>query len=113
MVIACGDSLCYEPTNHNQYLNKLYTDIFIDYNKDIRPTSGKVSFFFFIFYQTANCIWYCGPAETNDPVQVYMELYLYKILDLDERNQVLHSNLWLRHSWCDFRLMWRPIKYDR
>ena len=49
MVIACGNSLCYEPTNHNQYLNKLYTDIFIDYNKDIRPTSGTVSFFFFIF----------------------------------------------------------------
>ena len=40
-----------------------------------------------------NFIW-----ETNEPVQVYMELYLYKILDLDERNQVLHSNLWLGYS---------------
>ena len=42
-----------------------------------------------------------------------MELYLYKILDLDERNQVLHSNLWLRHSWSDLRLVWQPATYDR
>ena len=45
-----------------------------------------------------NFIW-----ETNEPVQVYMELYLYKILDLDERNQVLHSNLWLGYSQTFFK----------
>ena len=42
-----------------------------------------------------------------------MELYLYKILDLDERNQVLNSNLWIRHSWNDLRLRWKKSVYDK
>ena len=49
----------------------------------------------------------------NTPVNVKMEFYLYKILDLDERNQVLHSNLWVRHSWNDLRLTWPSDLYDK
>ena len=37
--------------------------------------------------------------DTEIPVGVTVEVYLYKILDLDERNQMLHSSLWLRYNY--------------
>lgn len=73
----------------SKYVEKLYTDLFISYNKAIRPI-----------------------VDTAVPVTVTVELYLYKILDLDERNQMLNSYLWMRQRWVDWRLNWSEKTYD-
>ncbi|CAG5099638.1 Oidioi.mRNA.OKI2018_I69.XSR.g16613.t1.cds [Oikopleura dioica] len=72
---------CFATTQ--KFQEKLYSDLFLDYNAHIRPV-----------------------AEDSGPVNVSIEIYLYKILDLDERNQILNSYLWMRQRWQDLRLSW-------
>ena len=36
-------------------------------------------------------------------------LWLMQIIDLDERNQLLKTNLWLEYYWFDNKLKWTPV----
>ncbi|KFD50564.1 hypothetical protein M514_08513, partial [Trichuris suis] len=36
---------------------------------------------------------------------------LIRIIDVDEKNQVLTTNLWLEMQWTDSKLVWNPTKY--
>lgn len=47
-------------------------------------------------------------AEQNDTLTVYYGLSLIQILDLDERNQVLTTNVWATYGWKDIYLSWDP-----
>ena len=37
---------------------------------------------------------------------------LQQIVDLDEKNQILTSNIWLNLDWEDHSMIWNPEKYD-
>jgi len=63
-----------------------------------------------------------GPHSKYDyrvrPVQQYREsldvrlgLRLTAIADVDERNQILATNFWMRHVWVDENLKWDPENY--
>ena len=43
------------------------------------------------------------------PLPVEIQLYLKQIVDLDVRNQVLKTNLWLDYYWKDDNLFWNPV----
>lgn len=47
-------------------------------------------------------------AEQNDTLTVKYGLTLIQILDLDERNQVLATNVWASYEWEDIYLSWDP-----
>ncbi|CAJ0594165.1 unnamed protein product [Cylicocyclus nassatus] len=49
--------------------------------------------------------------NASEPVLVVLGLDFQQILTLDEKHQVLHSNVWLRMSWRDQYLTWDPAKY--
>ena len=56
-------------------------------------------------------------ANESLPVSLSFTLHLQQIIDLDERNQLLVTNLWLDYTWTDANLVWNKvildlIKYD-
>ncbi|KAM9795706.1 neuronal acetylcholine receptor subunit alpha-3-like [Neosynchiropus ocellatus] len=53
------------------------------------------------------------PVENvSDPVSVAFELSISQLVKVDEVNQFMETNLWLRHVWNDYKLKWTPIEYD-
>jgi nicotinic acetylcholine receptor len=36
---------------------------------------------------------------------------LQQIVDLDEKNQILTSNIWLNLDWVDYSLVWNASEY--
>ncbi|ELT98376.1 hypothetical protein CAPTEDRAFT_62896, partial [Capitella teleta] len=45
-------------------------------------------------------------------VTVTLDLAINMIIDLDERNQLLKSNVWLRMHWIDTHLTWNSSEYE-
>ncbi|XP_060555514.1 neuronal acetylcholine receptor subunit alpha-10-like isoform X2 [Ruditapes philippinarum] len=51
-------------------------------------------------------------CATGDNVTLDMDLALRQIMDLNEREQILTTNIWLRLKWNDCRLQWDPNSYS-
>ncbi|CAH8669635.1 unnamed protein product [Schistosoma haematobium] len=51
--------------------------------------------------------------HTSEKVLVEMSLSLIQILDLDEKNQVLTTSVWLNYRWIDHILKWNPDNYSQ
>eukprot|EP00794_Sanderia_malayensis_P004553 gene4553-5150_t len=51
-------------------------------------------------------------AKQSDTIQVKFEIALRSIVDLQEKNQLLISNVWVRIYWQDFSLVWNPSNYS-
>ncbi|KAI3385437.1 hypothetical protein SNEBB_010265 [Seison nebaliae] len=47
----------------------------------------------------------------DDVITVFFGLSLSQLLDLDEKNQVLTTNMWITYKWIDFHLAWNPSHY--
>ena len=45
----------------------------------------------------------------SDPIKLEFGISLQQIIDLDERNQLLKSNMWLEYSWIDENLRWNKV----
>ncbi|XP_022096712.1 neuronal acetylcholine receptor subunit alpha-10-like isoform X2 [Acanthaster planci] len=53
------------------------------------------------------------PAESpTDPIVVRYGVALQQIIDMDERNQILTTNVWLRQHWTDASLRWNSEDFD-
>ncbi|KAJ8382641.1 hypothetical protein SKAU_G00034190, partial [Synaphobranchus kaupii] len=53
------------------------------------------------------------PVENvSDPVTVEFEVSISQLVKVDEVNQIMETNLWLRHIWNDYKLKWVPAEYD-
>lgn len=46
-----------------------------------------------------------------DAINVTFGLVLQQIIDVDEKNQILHSNIWLNMKWIDVNLHWNPDEF--
>lgn len=75
----------------NDNAKRLYHDLLIQnkYNKLIRPVGNN----------------------TDRPLTVKMGIRLSQIIDVDELNQVMTTNVWLRQEWVDVSLTWVPEEY--
>ncbi|KAL5004073.1 hypothetical protein ScPMuIL_017529 [Solemya velum] len=73
----------------NKDERRLHSDLIEkrQYNKLIRPSAGK------------------------EALVVKLGMRLSQLLNVDEKNQIMTSNVWLRHEWTDPRLRWEPAKY--
>lgn len=71
-------------------MRHLYEDLFTDYNRLILPV-----------------------ANTNkNKVNVTIGLKLGQILDLNLKQQILSTNVWVEQTWHDHRLEWDPRAYE-
>uniref|UniRef100_A0A1I8NYF7 Nicotinic acetylcholine receptor alpha 6 subunit n=1 Tax=Stomoxys calcitrans TaxID=35570 RepID=A0A1I8NYF7_STOCA len=50
-------------------------------------------------------------ANESDPLEVKFGLTLQQIIDVDEKNQLLITNLWLSLEWTDYNLRWNDSEY--
>ncbi|XP_034042516.1 neuronal acetylcholine receptor subunit alpha-3 [Thalassophryne amazonica] len=68
--------------------HKLFSVIFSNYNQYIRPVEN-----------------------VSDPVIVQFEVSMSQLVKVDEVNQIMETNLWLRHIWNDYKLRWNPKEF--
>ncbi|XP_015982850.1 neuronal acetylcholine receptor subunit alpha-6 [Rousettus aegyptiacus] len=68
---------------------RLFHKLFSHYNQFIRPVEN-----------------------VSDPVTVHFEVAITQLANVDEVNQIMETNLWLRHIWNDYKLRWDPVEYD-
>ncbi|NP_001297424.1 acetylcholine receptor subunit alpha-type acr-16-like precursor [Aplysia californica] len=50
--------------------------------------------------------------NSSSPVVIQMGLTLTQVLDMDEKNQVLITNVWLDHEWVDEFMVWDPQRFN-
>ncbi|XP_034714667.1 neuronal acetylcholine receptor subunit alpha-9-I [Etheostoma cragini] len=72
-----------------QFARKLLADLMEDYSSALRPVD-----------------------ETDKALNVSLQITLSQIKDMDERNQVLTTYLWIRLVWHDAYLKWNKEDYD-
>uniref|UniRef100_A0A3B3BZH7 Cholinergic receptor, nicotinic, alpha 9a n=1 Tax=Oryzias melastigma TaxID=30732 RepID=A0A3B3BZH7_ORYME len=71
------------------YARQLLKDLMEDYSSDLRPVE-----------------------DTDEALNVSLQITLSQIKDMDERNQVLTTYLWIRQVWHDAYLKWDKEDYD-
>ncbi|KAK5858153.1 hypothetical protein PBY51_002317 [Eleginops maclovinus] len=74
---------------HGRYAQKLLTDLFSNYTNALRPVE-----------------------DTDHIINVTLQITLSQIIDMDERNQILTTYLWVRQVWNDAYLTWKKEDYD-
>ncbi|XP_078360137.1 neuronal acetylcholine receptor subunit alpha-3-like isoform X1 [Oculina patagonica] len=67
---------------------RLIKDLFNNYSKEVRPVKNK-----------------------NAAIQVIFGIAYTQLVDLDEKNQVLVSNVWIRQKWNNHLLRWNSSHY--
>uniref|UniRef100_A0AAU6PBS5 Nicotinic acetylcholine receptor alpha2 n=1 Tax=Protohermes xanthodes TaxID=1452977 RepID=A0AAU6PBS5_9NEOP len=72
----------------NPDAKRLYDDLLSNYNRLIRPVSNN-----------------------TDTVLVKLGLRLSQLIDLNLKDQILTTNVWLEHEWQDHKFQWDPAEY--
>uniref|UniRef100_A0A671SSH0 Cholinergic receptor, nicotinic, alpha 10a n=1 Tax=Sinocyclocheilus anshuiensis TaxID=1608454 RepID=A0A671SSH0_9TELE len=72
-----------------RYAFKLLNDLFVNYTNALRPVE-----------------------DTDNIINVTLQITLSQIIDMDERNQILTTYLWIRQVWFDAYLTWNKTDYD-
>uniref|UniRef100_A0A8C9XEC6 Cholinergic receptor nicotinic alpha 2 subunit n=1 Tax=Sander lucioperca TaxID=283035 RepID=A0A8C9XEC6_SANLU len=80
--------LCHEKT-HSHAEDELFKTLFAGYNKWSRPV-----------------------PNISDVVIVKFGLSIAQLIDVDEKNQMMTTNVWLKQEWNDYKLRWKPSDYD-
>ncbi|XP_041464634.1 neuronal acetylcholine receptor subunit beta-4-like isoform X2 [Lytechinus variegatus] len=68
---------------------RLFTKLFYKYNRLIRPV-----------------------VNNSDVLPVNFQLTMSQLIDVDEKNQIMTTNVWLKQLWEDYKLQWDPMEYD-
>ncbi|CAN9515026.1 unnamed protein product [Ophioblennius macclurei] len=55
--------------------------------------------------------WVRPIQRANDTVRVRFGLKISQLVDVDEKNQLMTTNVWLCQEWIDYKLRWNPDKY--
>uniref|UniRef100_A0A0N5CG94 Neur_chan_LBD domain-containing protein n=1 Tax=Strongyloides papillosus TaxID=174720 RepID=A0A0N5CG94_STREA len=68
---------------------RLVIDLFRGYNHLIRPV----------------------PNISTEALEVSFSLAMVLLINVDEKNQVMHTNVWLTIEWTDYQMRWDPRNY--
>ncbi|XP_072631713.1 neuronal acetylcholine receptor subunit alpha-5 isoform X2 [Canis lupus baileyi] len=77
-----------EPSLVAKHEDSLFKDLFQDYERWVRPVE-----------------------HLNDKIKIKFGLALSQLVDVDEKNQLMTTNVWLKQEWTDVKLRWRPGDY--
>lgn len=75
--------------NCSSAMKRLYEDLFTDYNRLVLPV-----------------------ANNKTKVTVNLGLKLGQILDLNLKQQILSTNVWVEQTWHDYKLQWDSEQYE-
>ncbi|XP_065097727.1 neuronal acetylcholine receptor subunit alpha-4b [Paramisgurnus dabryanus] len=51
-------------------------------------------------------------ANISDVVLVHFGLSIAQLIDVDEKNQMMTTNVWVKQEWNDYKLRWNPEDYE-
>uniref|UniRef100_A0A8C6RYY9 Cholinergic receptor nicotinic alpha 2 subunit n=1 Tax=Nannospalax galili TaxID=1026970 RepID=A0A8C6RYY9_NANGA len=74
--------------SHIQAEDRLFKHLFGGYNRWARPV-----------------------PNTSDVVIVRFGLSIAQLIDVDEKNQMMTTNVWLKQEWSDYKLRWNPADF--
>ncbi|XP_043346137.1 neuronal acetylcholine receptor subunit alpha-5 isoform X3 [Cervus canadensis] len=77
-----------EPSVVAKHEDNLFKDLFQDYERWIRPVE-----------------------HLNDRIKIKFGLAISQLVDVDEKNQLMTTNVWLKQEWIDVKLRWNPDDY--
>ncbi|XP_011313459.1 acetylcholine receptor subunit beta-like 2, partial [Fopius arisanus] len=69
----------------NPDTKRLYDDLLSNYNRLIRPV-----------------------ANNTQPLIVWLGLKLSQLIEMNLKNQVMTTNVWVEQKWFDYKLQWNP-----
>ncbi|XP_035713320.1 acetylcholine receptor subunit alpha-like isoform X2 [Folsomia candida] len=72
----------------NPDAKRLYDDLLSNYNKLVRPV-----------------------VNVSDALTVKIKLKLSQLIDVNLKNQIMTTNLWVEQFWMDYKLTWDPAEY--
>nr|WOX02239.1 nicotinic acetylcholine receptor alpha 8 subunit transcript variant X2 [Megalurothrips usitatus] len=72
----------------NPDAKRLYDDLLSHYNRLIRPV-----------------------INNTETLTVYLGIRLTQLIEVNMRNQIMTTNLWLEQKWVDYKLRWNPEHY--
>ncbi|XP_020839634.1 neuronal acetylcholine receptor subunit alpha-2 [Phascolarctos cinereus] len=55
--------------------------------------------------------WSRPVQNTSDVVIIRFGLSIAQLIDVDEKNQMMTTNVWLKQEWSDYKLCWNPTEY--
>ncbi|XP_010897383.3 cholinergic receptor, nicotinic, alpha 11 isoform X1 [Esox lucius] len=87
-LVVCGFSALVQVSEQGPHQRTLLKNLLKDYNRMERPVGND-----------------------SHPLTVSFTLSLIQIMDVDEKNQILTTNIWLRMSWYDHYLQWNQSEY--
>ncbi|KAK5875322.1 hypothetical protein CesoFtcFv8_027810 [Champsocephalus esox] len=56
--------------------------------------------------------WTRPARNISDVVIVKFGLSIAQLIDVDEKNQMMTTNVWLKQEWTDYKLRWNPSDFD-
>uniref|UniRef100_A0A914GU36 Uncharacterized protein n=1 Tax=Globodera rostochiensis TaxID=31243 RepID=A0A914GU36_GLORO len=85
---------CYRNTKFNSVISseveeRLIADLFRGYNHLIRPV----------------------PNVSSTPLEIRFSLALTLLINVDEKNQIMQTNVWPTMRWVDYQMQWNPLEY--
>ncbi|XP_025987213.1 acetylcholine receptor subunit alpha-like isoform X3 [Solenopsis invicta] len=81
-------AVCSKGCSGNPDAKRLYDDLLSNYNKLVRPV-----------------------VNVTDALTVKIKLKLSQLIDVNLKNQIMTTNLWVEQSWYDYKLKWDPKEY--
>uniref|UniRef100_A0A182P8J1 Nicotinic acetylcholine receptor alpha 3 subunit n=1 Tax=Anopheles epiroticus TaxID=199890 RepID=A0A182P8J1_9DIPT len=80
--------VCLAVCGGNPDAKRLYDDLLSNYNKLVRPV-----------------------VNVTDALTVKIKLKLSQLIDVNLKNQIMTTNLWVEQTWYDYKLKWEPKEY--
>ncbi|XP_056653037.1 neuronal acetylcholine receptor subunit alpha-5 [Monodelphis domestica] len=77
-----------EPSFEAKCEDRLFKNLFQDYERWVRPVK-----------------------HLNDKINIKFGLAISQLVDVDEKNQLMTTNVWLKQEWVDVKLRWNPDDY--
>ncbi|EDS41906.1 acetylcholine receptor protein alpha 1, 2, 3, 4 [Culex quinquefasciatus] len=87
-VVVPNPSLNVKICAGNPDAKRLYDDLLSNYNKLVRPV-----------------------VNVTDALTVKIKLKLSQLIDVNLKNQIMTTNLWVEQTWYDYKLKWEPKEY--
>ncbi|XP_055335166.1 acetylcholine receptor subunit alpha-like 1 isoform X2 [Paramacrobiotus metropolitanus] len=87
-LFVLSHSILIQSASANADAKRLYDDLLSTYNRLIRPVGNN-----------------------TERLTVKMGLRLSQLIDVDEKNQIMTVNVWVRQEWNDSKLKWNPREY--
>uniref|UniRef100_A0A2I4CTC3 Acetylcholine receptor subunit delta n=1 Tax=Austrofundulus limnaeus TaxID=52670 RepID=A0A2I4CTC3_AUSLI len=86
-LLALLNTECWCRNEEERLINHLFKER--AYNRELRPVKRQ-----------------------QDVVEVYLAMTLSNLISLKEVDETLLTNVWLDHSWTDYRLTWNKTEFD-